>query len=81
MVGVRRFEQVDVEIDPGVVRECLEELLDQLERGEIDLVTFTSSSTVTNFVDAIPVDRREAIEMAIRLALGSQSSPTQLACK
>ncbi|HIJ65414.1 MAG TPA: uroporphyrinogen-III C-methyltransferase [Candidatus Hydrogenedentes bacterium] len=37
------------------------DLADRLDRGEIDLVAFTSSSTVRNFVDALPPERRERL--------------------
>ena len=34
-----------------------DQLIRELERGEIDLITFTSSSTVTNFKKLLPADR------------------------
>ncbi len=45
-----------------------ESLLERLEMDDIDLVTFTSSSTVTNFVELIPMERREAILPHVRAA-------------
>jgi uroporphyrinogen III methyltransferase / synthase len=57
--------------------ELTVDLLDQLERGEIDLVTFTSSSTVSNFVGALPAERREAILKQVRGAsIGPITSDT-----
>jgi uroporphyrinogen-III synthase len=43
-------------------------LYERLERGEVDLVTFSSSSTVTNFVNALPKDRRDTLISFIRAA-------------
>jgi uroporphyrinogen III methyltransferase/synthase len=40
--------------------------LERLSRKEIDLVTFTSSSTVWNFVEAIPNHRRTEILRSIK---------------
>jgi uroporphyrinogen III methyltransferase/synthase len=39
------------------VRVNTEKLIEQLEEKAIDLVTFTSSSTVQNFKDLLPPDR------------------------
>jgi uroporphyrinogen III methyltransferase/synthase len=41
-------------------------LLERLARREIDLVTFTSASTVKHFVDAIPEGRRGEILPSVR---------------
>jgi len=43
-------------------------LLRQLEADEIDLITFTSSSTVTNFKRLIPKDRFESLLKGITIA-------------
>jgi uroporphyrinogen III methyltransferase/synthase len=40
-----------------VQEEKSEALISSLEKGEIDLVTFTSSSTVRNFKERLPVDQ------------------------
>ena len=54
-----------------------QELLDRIERDEIDLVTFSSSSTVHNFVAAAPEARREAILKHVRAAsIGPVTSAT-----
>ena len=54
-----------------------EAVLDRLESGEIGLVTFTSSSTVTNFIDALPEARRTAILSRVRGAsIGPITSDT-----
>lgn len=54
-----------------------DEVVDRLEAGEIDLVTFTSSSTVTNFIDALPEARRAAIVPKIKGAsIGPITSET-----
>ncbi|MBC2714712.1 MAG: uroporphyrinogen-III C-methyltransferase [Desulfobacteraceae bacterium] len=41
--------------------ENTDQLIRQLEQGDIDLITFTSSSTVTNFKKLIPHDRFESL--------------------
>jgi uroporphyrinogen III methyltransferase/synthase len=43
-------------------------ILERIERDEVDLVTFSSSSTVTNFVNALPAKRRGAIIPHVRAA-------------
>ncbi len=54
-----------------------EGLLDRLEEGKVDLVTFTSSSTVTNFVAGVPEDRRAAVLPHVRAAsIGPITSKT-----
>ncbi len=45
-----------------------EGLLDRLERDDVDLITFTSSSTVRNFVEGIPPERRGAVLPHVRAA-------------
>lgn len=45
-----------------------EELLATLRAGEVNLVTFTSSSTVRNFVEAIPESQREELITGLTLA-------------
>lgn len=53
------------------------DLADRIEQDEVDLVTFTSSSTVRNFVDAIPLERRVAVIRHIRAAsIGPITSKT-----
>ncbi len=41
-------------------------VLEYLARGEVDLVTFTSSSTVRNFVEALPEARRQDLLEKVR---------------
>ena len=54
-----------------------EDLADRLDRGEIDLVTFTSSSTVTNFVEALPADRCAGLLEKVKAAsIGPVTSDT-----
>jgi len=54
-----------------------DEAVARLENGGIDLVTFTSSSTVTNFIDALPEKRRSAIVPRIKGAsIGPITSET-----
>ncbi len=54
-----------------------EEIIDRLENDKIDLVTFTSSSTVTNFIDALPEARRSTIVPRIKGAsIGPITSDT-----
>lgn len=53
------------------------DLADRLDRGEVDIVTFTSSSTVTNFVAALPEDRRADLLKKIKAAsIGPITSDT-----
>lgn len=55
-------------------------VVERLENGDIDLVTFTSSSTVTNFIDALPEARRSAIVPRIKGAsIGPITSDTMQA--
>jgi uroporphyrinogen III methyltransferase / synthase len=52
-------------------------LLDRIEHDEVDLVTFTSSSTVRNFIEAIPAERRDAVLPHVRAAsIGPITSQT-----
>jgi len=54
-----------------------EDLPGRIGRGEIDLVTFTSSSTVTNFVNALPEDRRADLLKKVKAAsIGPVTSDT-----
>ncbi|MCX5769761.1 MAG: uroporphyrinogen-III C-methyltransferase [Candidatus Hydrogenedentes bacterium] len=54
-----------------------DDLADRLDRGEIDLVTFTSSSTVTNFLAALPEDRRSELAKKVKAAsIGPVTSDT-----
>lgn len=43
-------------------------ILERIERDEVDLVTFSSSSTVTNFVNALPAKRRGVLIPHVRAA-------------
>ena len=57
--------------------ELSQEILDDLEAGKYDLVTFTSSSTVHNFATAIPKDRRPVILEKVHAAsIGPVTSAT-----
>jgi uroporphyrinogen III methyltransferase/synthase len=42
--------------------------VEDLAAGRVDLVTFTSSSTVQNFHDMLPAGRREALIHGLRTA-------------
>ncbi|MCX5757188.1 MAG: uroporphyrinogen-III synthase, partial [Candidatus Hydrogenedentes bacterium] len=54
-----------------------ENLVERLAAGEIDLVTFSSSSTVRNFVDALPTERRaELIPRIAAASIGPITSET-----
>lgn len=54
-----------------------EGLADRLYQGEIDLVTFTSSSTVTNFLNALPEERRADLAKKVKAAsIGPVTSDT-----
>ncbi len=57
--------------------ENLDSLIGQLELGDIDLITFTSSSTVTNFKKLIPHDRFKSLLKNITIAsIGPITSET-----
>ena len=43
-------------------------LIEQLESNAIDMITFTSSSTVTNFTSLIPADRFNALLDGVTIA-------------
>ncbi|MCU0599753.1 MAG: uroporphyrinogen-III synthase, partial [Desulfobacterales bacterium] len=43
-------------------------LVEKLEAGEIDIITFTSSSTVTNFKSLIPADRFDELMKGVTIA-------------
>jgi uroporphyrinogen III methyltransferase/synthase len=43
-------------------------LVGQLESGDVDMITFTSSSTVTNFKKLLPPDRFDALIQKIAIA-------------
>ena len=64
--GARVVEVTAYRTVPG--DELSEELIARIERDEIDLVTFTSSSTVRNFVDGLPEDRRTELLGHVRAA-------------
>ena len=44
------------------------DLVDDLENGRVDMVTFTSSSTVKNFHQLLPADRRDPLMSKVRTA-------------
>jgi uroporphyrinogen III methyltransferase/synthase len=50
------------------VRGDTEQLIHRLEEKTIDLVTFTSSSTVRNFKDLLPPDRFKQLIKGITIA-------------
>ncbi len=57
--------------------ENVDQLIRQLEQGEIDLITFTSSSTVTNFKKLIPKDRFDVLMKNVTIAsIGPITSET-----
>jgi uroporphyrinogen III methyltransferase/synthase len=59
------------------VRDHVDELVGLLERGAIDIVTFTSSSTVRNFKACLPPERFEALIAGIKTAsIGPITSDT-----
>ncbi len=43
-------------------------LIPLLENGDIDMVTFTSSSTVTNFIDMLPPESRSSLMAGVAVA-------------
>lgn len=52
-------------------------LIKLLEAGEIDIITFTSSSTVTNFKSLLPTDRFDALIKSVTIAsIGPITSET-----
>ncbi len=57
--------------------ENVDQLVRELEQGAIDLITFTSSSTVTNFKKLIPKDRLESLLNDVTIAsIGPITSET-----
>lgn len=59
------------------VQEQSDALVRLLENRQVDLVTFTSSSTVTNFVKLLPSDRVDALLKGVTLAsIGPITSAT-----
>ncbi|ARU63322.1 hypothetical protein CBW65_21780 [Tumebacillus avium] len=59
------------------VTENVEELVRALQANEIHAVTFTSSSTVTNFLSALPVyDPRSLLSGAVLAAIGPVTKET-----
>ena len=57
--------------------ELPQTLLERLEQDDIDLVTFTSSSTVRNFVEGLPTDRGAQLLSHVRAAsIGPVTSAT-----
>ena len=59
------------------VRENVEMLIDQLEKKAIDLISFTSSSTVKNFKTLLPEDRFNSLMEGIAIAsIGPITSET-----
>jgi uroporphyrinogen III methyltransferase / synthase len=59
---VPAYRTITPEHDTGRVREML-------EKGEIDMVTFTSSSTVTNFVEMFKQDAQELQKWMARVTI------------
>ncbi len=54
-----------------------ERLVERLERGSIDMITFTSSSTVTNFTSLLPRDRFDDLIRHVTIAsIGPVTSET-----
>jgi uroporphyrinogen III methyltransferase/synthase len=51
-----------------VAAEEAAELIRRLERGEVDLVTFTSSSTVKNFKGLLPPERVDGLMQGVQVA-------------
>jgi uroporphyrinogen III methyltransferase/synthase len=59
------------------VAENRDQLLEQLQSGRVDMVTFTSSSTVKNFAALLPDDQRQALMQGVPLAsIGPITSQT-----
>ncbi|NVM23473.1 MAG: uroporphyrinogen-III C-methyltransferase [Desulfobacterales bacterium] len=59
------------------VRENVDELIKRLEEGSIDLLTFTSSSTVRNFKALLPPERFESLIKGVIVAsIGPITSDT-----
>jgi uroporphyrinogen III methyltransferase/synthase len=57
--------------------EGVEHVRDDLAKGEIDVVTFTSSSTVRNFASLIGEEEFRKIPATVRLAsIGPETSKT-----
>jgi uroporphyrinogen III methyltransferase/synthase len=50
------------------VSEGMDQLVGRLEDGMVDMVTFTSSSTVKNFKAALPSDRLEGLMGGVKTA-------------
>ncbi|MFC1489065.1 uroporphyrinogen-III C-methyltransferase [Thermodesulfobacteriota bacterium] len=50
------------------VQDNIEDLLSELEDGAVDIITFTSSSTVTNFKALLPPDRFENLMRNVIIA-------------
>jgi len=60
-----------------LVRDNVDELIGLLEKGAIDIVTFTSSSTVRNFKAGLPPERFEPLMGGVRTAsIGPITSDT-----
>lgn len=69
--------QVDVVTAYETVADCQnkEELLEALESGEASLVTFTSSSTVTNLLDVL-ADKKDLLNKVALAAIGPVTAET-----
>jgi uroporphyrinogen III methyltransferase/synthase len=65
-MGARVDEIVTYRAQP--VPAGQEALVRDLANGAVDLVTFTSSSTVTNFKALLPADRLEALMQSVQIA-------------
>lgn len=59
------------------VTDTVEDLIVQLENNEIDLITFTSSSTVKNFKNLLPMEKIDALMKDVTIAsIGPVTSDT-----
>jgi len=65
-MGAQVEEVVAYETRP--VRDHGDALVRRMERGEVDLVTFTSSSTVKNFVSLLPAGRSDLLMKGVVVA-------------
>lgn len=69
--------QVDVVTAYETVTDCenKDELLALLENGEADMITFTSSSTVTNMLDILG-DKKDLLQKTVIAAIGPVTAAT-----
>jgi uroporphyrinogen III methyltransferase/synthase len=85
MILPEELSKMGAEIDEIAVyrtvddTEHIGQLINQIENREIDLITFTSSSTVTNFKKLIPADRFDALmKHAAIAAIGPITADTAI---